>query len=237
MRVPFGASHQARQELAHLDGIRPRGREALLRAAQLGRGDELHRLGDLLRGLDGADPPLDVAQCRHGPPAASGRLDPRDAMNSVLASLMPLASASRISSVSSFLLAISGMSAAYWRERNGYRNSSKLRTSSTGTSSSSPCVPAKMMATCRSTVSGAYCPCFRSSTMRWPRASCCWVDLSRSEPNWAKAASSRYWARSSRSLPATCLHGLDLGRAPTRETDSPTLTAGRTPEKKRSDSR
>src|SRR4030095_13673070 len=55
----------------------------------------------------------------------------------------------------------------------------------------------------RSTGSGVYCPCFRSSTIRWPRESCCWVALSSSEPNWAKAASSRYWARSRRSLAAT----------------------------------
>src|SRR5215467_16261312 len=34
---------------------------------------------------------------------------------------------------------------------------------------------------CFSTGSGVYCPCFKSSTMRWPRASCCRVALSRSE--------------------------------------------------------
>ena len=61
--------------------------------------------------------------------------------------------------------------------------------------------------------SGLYWPCFRSSTIRWPRDSCCCVALSSSEPNCAKAASSRYWARSSRSLPGDLAHRLHLGGA------------------------
>ena len=62
--------------------------------------------------------------------------------------------------------------------------------------------------------------------MRWPRASCGWVALSRSEPNWAKAASSRYWARSRRSLPAICLIALICAEPPTRETEMPDVDRG-----------
>ena len=45
----------ARQHALHLHGVRPRAHDPLLRAAQLRRGDHLHRLGDLLRVLDRAD--------------------------------------------------------------------------------------------------------------------------------------------------------------------------------------
>src|SRR6266478_324628 len=109
---------EAREQLAHLRGIRPRRENALLGPAELGRGHELHGLGDLLRRLDGADPSLDVPKRRHGgaPYAASM---PRAAMNSALASLTAAVSASRSSSVSSFLFAISGMSLGYLRSRCG----------------------------------------------------------------------------------------------------------------------
>jgi hypothetical protein len=55
------------------------------------------------------------------------------------------------------------------------------------------------------------------------------VDLSRSEPNCANAASSRYCARSRRSEPATCFIALICALPPTRDTEMPTLMAGRTP--------
>ena len=86
-----------------------------------------------------------------------------------------------------------------------------------------------MLTICRSTGMGVYCPCFRSSTIRWPRESCCWVALSSSEPNWANAASSRYWARSRRSFPATWRMAFTWADPPTRETERPTFTAGRMP--------
>ena len=89
-----------------------------------------------------------------------------------------------------------------------------------------PWVPAKMIAICRSITCGWYCPCLSSSTMRWPRASWSWVARSRSEPNWAKAASSRYWARSRRSLPATCRIALICAEPPTRETEMPDVDRG-----------
>ena len=69
-----------------------------------------------------------------------------------------------------------------------------------------------------------------ASTMRSPRASCFWVSGSSSEPNWAKASSSRYWERSRRSWLATFFIALVCAFPPTRETEVPTLIAGRTPE-------
>ncbi len=64
-----------------------------------------------------------------------------------------------------------------------------------------------------------------------------WVDLSSSEANMEKAASSRNCARSSRRRPATAFMALIWAEPPTRETEFPTLMAGRMPELKRSDSR
>ena len=48
-----------------------------------------------------------------------------------------------------------------------------------------------------------YCPCLSSSVSLVPRLSRAWVAESKSEPNWAKAATSRYWASSSFIEPAT----------------------------------
>ena len=73
--------------------------------------------------------------------------------------------------------------------------------------------------------------------MRSPRPSALCVAASSSEPNCANASSSRYWARSRRRRPATFLIAFVWAFPPTRETDVPTLIAGRTPEKKRLDSR
>ena len=56
------------------------------------------------------------------------------------------------------------------------------------------------------------------------------VALSRSEPNWANAANSRYCAISRRKRPATCFMALIWAAPPTRETETPALMAGRMPE-------
>src|SRR5262249_29474850 len=133
--------------------------DALLRAAELRSGHELHGLGDLLGRLDGSDPPPDVAQRGHrssseggsaplpnpppeirlrwrsrrshagahtrggthaqDPTHCQAALMPRDVMNSALASSIALVSASRRSSVSSFRFAMSGISFAWRRSRNG----------------------------------------------------------------------------------------------------------------------
>ena len=79
--------------------------------------------------------------------------------------------------------------------------------------------------------------CLSSSTRRAPRASCDLEAASRSEPKAANASSSRYWARSRRRRPATLRIALTCAEPPTRETETPTLIAGRTPELNRSVSR
>src|SRR3990170_1142389 len=73
---------------------------------------------------------------------------------------------------------------------------------------------------------------------RWPRSSWCRVAASSSDvPNWAKAASSRYWARSKRMPPAILRIARAWAAPPTRDTDKPTLIAGRIPALNRSASR
>ena len=76
---------------------------------------------------------------------------------------------------------------------------------------------------------GWYCGCFSSSVSREPRLSRRWVEASRSEANWAKAAISRYCASSSLIEPATFFMALVWAAEPTRLTDRPTFTAGRMP--------
>ena len=58
------------------------------------------------------------------------------------------------------------------------------------------------------------------------------MSASRSEPNCANASRSRYCDSSSFSRPATFFIGLICALPPTRDTEMPTLMAGRTPEKK-----
>ena len=90
-----------------------------------------------------------------------------------------------------------------------------------GTSSSLPFVAAYRIATCFSTGSGWYCGCLMISDSFSPRVSWSRVALSRSDANWAKAASARYWARSSLSGAGDLLHRLGLGgRADARDRDA-----------------
>ena len=76
--------------------------------------------------------------------------------------------------------------------------------------------------------------CFSSSTRRAPRSSCAFDTASSSEPNVANASSSRNCARSSFSVPETDFIALICAAPPTRDTEMPTSTAGRTPDLKRS---
>ena len=101
-------------------------------------------------------------------------------------------------------------------------------------SSRYPLVPAKIDTTCSSTAIGACRPCFSSSTRRSPRSSCAFDTASSSEPNVANASSSRNCARSSFSVPDTDFIALICAAPPTRDTEMPTSTAGRTPDLKRS---
>jgi len=105
----------------------------------------------------------------------------------------------------------------------------KSLTLSTAMSSRRPFCMVHKMETWISTGIGLYWLCLKSSTMRLPRSRVAWVLASRSEPNWAKAASSRYCAKSSLILPATCFIALICAADPTRLTDKPTEMAGRTP--------
>ena len=84
---------------------------------------------------------------------------------------------------------------------------------------------------------GAYCFCFISSVTRWPRSSCLRVASSRSEANWANAASSRYCASEMRMPPESFFMMVVWAAPPTRDTEIPAFTAGRMPALNRSVSR
>jgi hypothetical protein len=60
MRRRIDTGRQAVQHPEHLRRKRAGVLNALLRAPQLRRGDHLHRLGDLLRRLDGPHPSSDI---------------------------------------------------------------------------------------------------------------------------------------------------------------------------------
>jgi hypothetical protein len=62
MRILIDARDQTVQHLQHPLGERARRNHPILRAFQPGRGDHLHRLGDLLRRLDRADPAPEIDQ-------------------------------------------------------------------------------------------------------------------------------------------------------------------------------
>jgi len=57
---PLVSGGQRCENAAHPLGIGARGNRRILGAAKLGRGHELHRLGDLLGRLDRGDPVLEV---------------------------------------------------------------------------------------------------------------------------------------------------------------------------------
>jgi hypothetical protein len=79
--------------------------------------------------------------------------------------------------------------------------------------------------------------CFSTSVMRRPASICAFVLASRSEENCMNASSSRNCASSSLILPETFFIALVCAEEPTRETEIPTLIAGRWPWLKRFDSR
>ena len=98
-------------------------------------------------------------------------------------------------------------------------------------------MPTQIAITWRSTGTGRYCGCLRISTTRAPRRAASATPLSSSDPNCANASSARYCAIVIRSVPAIFLIALIWAFPPTRETEVPTLIAGRTPAKNRSGSR
>src|ERR1700723_3854406 len=180
--------------------IRTRGHRRFLRAAQFGGRDGLHGLGDLPRVDYAADAPPDVENVCH----FSGLSSPAsvefpwsleftgnrgtsyfaaaclESTNCCLASFMTLdISAFRLSSRTFFSMIVFSRP-GFVVSTYLYRSFSKSLTWSTGMSSKTPLVPAKIIRICLEKGRGLNCPCFRSSTRRCPRFSCCWVALSRS---------------------------------------------------------
>src|SRR5581483_7237176 len=201
---------------------------------QLGRRHHLHGARDLLRRADAADPlPDDLRLFGHrgwnsgyaADGAAAGTAFHWLALNDSISPRRALAVSSSRAPVSLMVLS-DGLPVA---RRYSIISDSKRLMSSTGTSSMRPLLTAKMLATCSSIGQVAAVGCFSTSTVRSPRASWARVPASRSEANWAKASSSRYWARSRRSLPATFFMAFVWALPPTRLTEMPTLMAGRTP--------
>ncbi|KAH3686935.1 hypothetical protein WICPIJ_002096 [Wickerhamomyces pijperi] len=115
---------------------------------------------------------------------------------------------------------------AFKEAKNSVSNSPIL---DKATSSKKPLTPAKINGTCSSAANGEYWFCFNNWVKRSPLAKVCLVEASKSEPNWAKAATSLYWAKKSFKEPATCFMALTWAAEPTRETDKPTLMAGLIP--------
>src|SRR5207249_5126854 len=66
-REPLGelGGVEVADHLGERGGVRARRHDAVLRALELRRGHELHRLGDLARVLDGLDAPAQLAGLRH----------------------------------------------------------------------------------------------------------------------------------------------------------------------------
>ena len=65
MRVPIHAPAEGANCVSHLQCVRPCGKNAVLRALQLGRSDHLHRFRDLLSFFDGIDFPSDGLEAWH----------------------------------------------------------------------------------------------------------------------------------------------------------------------------
>src|SRR6202000_648775 len=84
---------------------------------------------------------------------------------------------------------------------------------------------------------GEYCACLSSSTSRAPRSSWAREAASRSDADAAHDSRAGNWDRDRLGWPATFFMALVWAAPPTRDTDRPTLMAGRTPELNRSVSR
>ena len=100
-----------------------------------------------------------------------------------------------------------------------------------------PSDTARISRACFQSGRGAYRRWQRAAIIRSPAERTARVLSSRSEPNWEKVLSSRYWARSMRRREETCFIKGVWAAEPTRETESPTFTAGRCPALNRSVSR
>src|SRR5690606_38887030 len=264
--VQRAGAGQVGQHVGDLRSVRPRRLHPGLCLRDTRCRDQLLGLGDLLDGPRGPDPSATFAQCAsHGlathfffgggglrtctdsfsrsassiaSTPSSGMTDsPLVVEKPFLNSLTTFTSFSAVSS-ESFLLSRMSVRISWCEALTCSRNSASNRwTSSIGTESRCPLVPRKIATTWSSTGVGLFCGCLSTSTSRAPRSSCAFDVASRSEANAANASSSRYWDRSSRSEPATSFMALIWAAPPTRDTDTPTLMAGRTPWLNRSVSR
>src|SRR5262249_26561772 len=145
--------------------VRAGRRDPLLSLAQAARGDQLHRLGDLLRRPGGPDPatqdayltghgyrfggtsrvtlsrlsaPLAIASASASLIRISSPLARKFRLNSVIAAV----SDSTVSSGRSLVSSSRVTRSPWWMRRFSRNSASKRRTSPTGTSSSWPVVPA-----------------------------------------------------------------------------------------------
>ncbi len=103
-----------------------------------------------------------------------------------------------------------------------------------GTSNKSLLFATHSRITCSCNGKGFANGCFSNSTNRLPCSKSSLVALSKSELNWVNTSISRYCAKSIRKLPAAFFMAFVWAAPPTRDTLSPTLTAGLMPAKNNS---
>lgn len=106
-------------------------------------------------------------------------------------------------SLKCFSVLIASMIWLYFPLKCSRKSFSNFPISLVCTLSKKPLTPAYKMQTYSSAGMGTYCFCFNNSVNFSPLFSKCWVEASRSDPNYAKAATSLYWASSSFKEPAT----------------------------------
>ena len=116
--------HQIGQDLAQRLGVGPGGDDAVLRPLQLGRGDQLHRPGDLAGILDRADPALELPSLGH-----------QSATNTDLKASIAFLSRPVRSSSSAFLVRMSVSTAGCEASRKSMKSRSHCRMCFTSTSS------------------------------------------------------------------------------------------------------
>ena len=192
-RVVLAAEHgrEVGEDLVDLLAVRPRRERRVLGALQLRRRHELHRAGDLLDVLDAT--PMRRRISRWLAIECSGRCRrraDRQARNDWRKASM---ASSRLGGQlvgERLRLAelLEDVRALGLEEAVELASRTRL-TRGVGTSSSLPVVAAYRIATCFSTGSGWYCGCLMISDSFSPRVSWSRVALSRSDANWANAAS------------------------------------------------
>src|SRR5204862_378586 len=122
---------QVREHLAQRFGVRPCGHYPVLCPLELGRGDQLHRLGDLAGVLNGPDPSLELPALGHYSATKSG-------LKAAIAALSrPVRSSSSARLVRMSVRTAGCEASRYWR-----KSRSHCRMWGTSTSSREPLVTA-----------------------------------------------------------------------------------------------